>query len=116
MAITAALAGVNELKLYLRKCRSKNKTENKHWFQASLKLWNLMGFQGRMMIHHFQKVVNLHPEKRIVIYTSETHQPKPEGCLTGVEYNTENASENTLFIFHDLQDNHFTWIQNMRNH
>ena len=98
MAVVAGLAGVDELKLYLRKCRSKNKTENKHWLQASLKLWNEIGIQGQMVIHHFQNVVDLYPEKRIAVYSFETHQPIPEGCFTGVEYNMENASKNTLLF------------------
>ena len=51
---------------------------------------------------------------RVVIFSSETHQPYPEGCFTGVEYDVENASDNTLFVSHDLQDNHYTWIQKMQ--
>lgn len=73
-----------------------------------------MEYDGPMMFSHFQKVVALYPEKRVVIYSSETHQPYPEGTFTGNEYDMENASFDTIFIFHDLKDNHFTWIQNMQ--
>ena len=116
MAVAAGLASPTELKLYSRKSRSKVNTENKHWLQASLKLWNGMDFKGQMLINHFQKVVDLYPDHRVVIYSSETHQPYPEGCFTGVNYDVEQASENTIFIFHDSQGNHFSWIQNMQRY
>ena len=72
-----------------------------------------MDCQGQMMINHFQKVVDLYPEKRVVIYSSETHQPYPKGFFTGVEFDVENASDNTLFVYHDLEDNLYSWIQNI---
>ena len=75
-----------------------------------------MDFKGQMLINHFQKVVDLYPDHRVVIYSSETHQPYPEGCFTGVNYDVEQASENTIFIFHDSQGNHFSWIQNMQRY
>ena len=65
MAIAAGLASPTELKLYSRKSRSKVNTENKHWLRASLKLWNVLDFQGEMMINHFQKVVDQYPAEWI---------------------------------------------------
>ena len=116
MAIAAGLASPTELKLYNRKSRSKFITENKHWLRTSLKLWNSKDFQGQMIINHFQKVVDLYPWKRVVIYSLETNQPYPEGCFTGAEFDVENASDNSLFVYHDFKDNHYTWIQNMQGY
>ena len=75
-----------------------------------------MDFKCQILINHFQKVVDLYPDHRVVIYSSKTHQPYPEGCFTGVNYEVEQASENTIFIFHDSQGNHFKWIQNIQRY
>ena len=46
--------------------------------------------------------------------TGETNQPYPEGIFKGDEYDFEKTVLDTIFIFHDLQDDHYTWIQNMQ--
>ena len=80
-------------------------------FVETVEFYELTGSDD---INHFQKVVDLYPEKRVVIYSSETHQPYPDGIFLGIKYDAEIVTDNTLFIFHDLQDNHYTWIQNMQ--
>ena len=75
-----------------------------------------MGFQGPMTINHFQRAVDQYPDYRIVIYSSETHQPYPEGIFVGVNYDVEHETETSIFIFFPLQNNHFSWIQNMQRY
>ena len=65
-----------------------------------------MDFQSEIIS---KKLLTCSPIKELV-YSSETHQPYHEGCFTGVEYDLQNASENTLFIYFD----YLTWIQNMQ--
>ena len=106
-------ASPTELKLFQRKSQSRNQSENKHWLRAALKMWNSMDFQGQMTINHFKRVVDLFPEKRVVVYSSETNQPYPNGMFLGSEYDAD-IETGSIFIFHDLQDDHYTWIQNMQ--
>ena len=113
MAIAASLASPTDLKSFQRKSQSRNKVENKHWLRASLKLWNSMDVQGQMSINHFQRVVDLYPHKKVVVYSSETNQPYPNGIFIGFKHNTD-MEDDCIFIFHDLKDDHYTWIQNMQ--
>ena len=69
-----------------------------------------------MSIEDFNKVVDLYPTKRIVIYSSETNQPYFNGRFEGSSYNPEEASENTVCIYHDQSDDHFSWIQNLQRY
>ena len=41
-------------------------------------------------------------------------QPHSEGIFEGEEYDFEKASMDKIYILHDLQDDHFTWMQNMQ--
>ena len=75
MELAAGFASVEELKSYQTKSRSKNRPENKYWFKAALDLRNRLGLNRQLSIEDFNKVVDLYPTKRIVIYSSETNQP-----------------------------------------
>ena len=85
MAIAATLACPTELKLFHAKTQSRNQSETKHWLRAALKMWNSVDFQGQMTINHFKKIVDLLPEKRVVVYSSETNQPYPNGRFLAFE-------------------------------
>ena len=101
MVLAAGFASVEELKSYQTKSRSKNRPENKYWFKAALDLRNRLGLNRQLSIEDFNKVVDLYPTKRIVIYSSETNQPYFNGRFEGSAYNPEEASEKTVCIYHD---------------
>ena len=114
MAIAASLANPETLKTFKRKSYSKSRVENKNWYDTAQSVGSDIGVDAQMEFDQFQYVVDLYPRKRVVIYSSQTHQPSPNGQFTGVQFNFELADTNTLFIFYDVQRNHFTWIQNMQ--
>lgn len=67
-----------------------------------------------MEIPQFQSVIERWPDKRVVVFSLQTHQPVPNGSFVGSNYDPENSESNTIWILYDISQYHFTCIINMQ--
>ncbi|KAI8905991.1 hypothetical protein EDD86DRAFT_219967 [Gorgonomyces haynaldii] len=114
MAIAFALVSIADLKKFKRKSRSSKRPENTNWLAAAQEPSSHIGVQDQMALDDFELVLDLCLDRRIVVYSSRTNQPAPGGIFKGPDYNPEMAEEKTLWIYHDQENDHYSFIENMQ--
>ncbi|KAI8915838.1 hypothetical protein EDD86DRAFT_5684 [Gorgonomyces haynaldii] len=75
MAIAFALASPADRKKFKRRSRSSKCPESQYWLRAAQHISSHIGVQGQMTLDDFELVVDLCPNMRIVVYSSQTNQP-----------------------------------------
>ncbi|KAI8904981.1 DNA polymerase type B, organellar and viral-domain-containing protein [Gorgonomyces haynaldii] len=114
MAIALALASIADRKRFKRKSQSAKRLENPHWLAAAQQVSSQIGVQRQMTLDDFESVLDLYPDRRVVIYSSQTNQPAPGGIFNGPDYHPEMAEDKTLWIYHDQENDHYSSIENMQ--
>ncbi|KAI8903319.1 hypothetical protein EDD86DRAFT_98023 [Gorgonomyces haynaldii] len=114
MAIALALAKPAQRRLFQRKSGSYKRPENTNWLAAAQELSSHIGVQDQMALDDFELVLDLYPDRRIVVDSSRTNQPAPGGTFKGSDYNPEMAEDKTLWIYHDQEHDHYSVIENMQ--